>query len=296
MRTPITAPSSSTNTFHQDTLFENMTLAQWQQTSASKVDSSWTLHTQLPTLDFFILLSSISGVVGNPGQSNYAAGCTFQDALALHRNSTTGQKAISIDLGVMRGVGVVAETESLQRRFQNAQAFMQVEEAEFLALMDVCCDPSFRPQGSQCQMVMGLETPASLLTRSLEPPEVMQRPLFGRFSQRADISGGGGAGDGSGDGVDAARLFRQAESVPERAQIVVEALSKRLARTLSIKFEDVDTHQALHAYGVDSLIAVELRTWLGKEFAADVSVFEIVSGKTIEAVGELVAKTTGIDK
>ena len=50
--------------------------------------------------------------------------------------------------------------------------------------------------------------------------------------------------------------------------MVIEALSKRLARTLSIKFEDVDTHQALHAYGVDSLIAVEFRTWLGKEFAA----------------------------
>ena len=78
--------------------------------------------------------------------------------------------------------------------------------------------------------------------------------------------------------------------------MVVEALSQRLARTLAIKLEDVDTHQALHAYGVDSLIAVELRTWLGKEFAADVAVFEIVSGKTIEAVGELVAKTRRIEK
>jgi len=35
---------------------------------------------------------------------------------------------------------------------------------------------------------------------------------------------------------------------------------------------------------------------LGKEFAADVPVFEIVSGKTIEAVGELVAKTSRIEK
>lgn len=266
-----------------------MTLAQWEQTSFSKVESSWNLHTLLPKLDFFILLSSVSGVVGNPGQSNYAAGCTFQDALSRHRNEG-GQKAISIDLGVMRSIGVVAETERLQRRFQNAQAFMQIEETEFLSLLDICCDPSYHPQGHQCQMVMGLETPASLLTRSVEPPEVLQRPLFAHFSQRADVSGS------TGDGVDAARLFRQAESVPERAQVVVEALSKRLARTLSIKFEDVDTHQALHAYGVDSLIAVELRTWLGKEFAADVSVFEIVSGKTIEAVGELVAKTSGIEK
>ena len=69
-----------------------------------------------------------------------------------------------------------------------------------------------------------------------------------------------------------------------RAQVVVEALSKRLVRTLSIKFEDVHTHQALHAYGVDSLIAVELRSWRAKDFVADLSVFEVVGEKTIERV------------
>ena len=269
-------------------MFENMTLTQWEQTSRSKVESSWNLHTLLPDLDFFILLSSVSGVVGNPGQSNYAAGCTFQDALARHR-SQHGQKAISIDLGVMRSIGIVAETERLQQQFQSSKGFIQVEETEFLSLLDICCDPSYRPEGHRCQMVMGLETPASLLARSLEPPAILQRPLFARFSQLPGRSG-------SSSDDTAAQLFRQVESAAERAQVVVEALSKRLARTLSIKLEDVDTHQALHAYGVDSLIAVELRSWLGKEFAADVPVFEIVSGKTIEAVGELVAKTSRIEK
>jgi len=268
-----------------------MTLTQWEQTSCSKVESSWNLHTLLPELDHFIMLSSVSGVVGNPGQSNYAAGCTFQDALARHR-SQGGQKAISIDLGVMRSVGVVAESDRLQQHLQSNKGFIQIEEAEFLSLLDICCDPSYCPDGDKCQMVMGLETPAGLIARSLEPPEVLQRPLFASFSQLPGKSGS--SSNAKAGGPDAARLFRQAESQAERAQVVVEALSKRLARTLTMKFEDVDTHQALHAYGVDSLIAVELRTWLGKEFAADVPVFEIVSGKTIEAVGELVAKTSSL--
>lgn len=270
-----------------------MTLAQWEQTSSSKIESSWNLHTALPKLDFFILLSSVSGVVGNPGQSNYAAGCTFQDALARHRNQS-GQKAISIDLGMMRSVGVVAESERLQQHFQKSKGFMQVEEAEFLSLLDICCDPSYRAEGQQCQIVMGLETPASLLKQSLEPPEILQRPLFARFSE---LPGGTSSdSDAEAGSLDVARLFSQAGTVAERAQVVIEALSKRLARTLSIKFEDVDTYQPLHAYGVDSLIAVELRTWLGKEFATDVPVFEIVSGKTIKAVGELVAKANFVEK
>jgi acyl carrier protein len=272
-------------------MFENMTLPQWEQTSRSKVEASWNLHTLLPDLDFLILLSSVSGVVGNPGQSNYAAGCTFQDALARHRNQR-GQKAIAIDLGVMRSIGVVAETERLQQHFQSSRGFVPVEEAEFLSLLDICCAPSYHPEAHRCQMVMGLETPASLSARSLEPPEVLQRPLFARFSQLPGRASDGGSSSSD----DAARLFRQAESAAKRAQVVVEALSKRLARTLSIKLEDVDTHQALHAYGVDSLIAVELRSWLGTEFLADIPVFEIVSGKTIEAVGELVASTSRVKK
>lgn len=277
-------------------MFENMSISQWEQTSRSKIEASWNLHTQLPSLDFLLLLSSVSGVVGNPGQSNYAAGCTFQDALARQRSELGGQKAVSVDLGVMRTVGVVAESERLQQHFQGSRGFVPVEEAELLRLLDICCDPSYQPGASprHSQVVVGLETPASLLARSLEPPEMLQRPLFARFSQLPGRTGGGSGGGGDGGDVDAARLFRQLESPAERARVVVEALSRRLARTLSIKLEDVDTYQALHAYGVDSLIAVELRSWLGKEFAADVPVFEIVSGKTVEAIGELVARTTRV--
>ncbi|KAI1101087.1 hypothetical protein F4804DRAFT_335624 [Jackrogersella minutella] len=179
----------------------------------------------------------------------------------VHLSGRTGA-AISIDLG-------------------SSEWFIHIEEAEFLCLLDICCDPWYHLEGHWYQMVMGLVNP---LARSLELPEVLERPLFAHFSQVPGRSGS------SGSGVDSARLFRQVESAASRAQVVVEALSMRLARTPSIQLEDVDMHQALHAYGVDSLIAVELRSWLGKEFGADVPVFEIVSGKTIKSVANLVAK------
>ncbi|KAI9646805.1 hypothetical protein NHQ30_004804 [Ciborinia camelliae] len=80
-----------------------------------------------------------------------------------------------------------------------SKGFIQVEDAEFLSLLDVCCDPSYHPEGNQCQMVMGLE--------------------------------------------------------------------------------DIDTCR------VDSLIVVELRSWLSKEFAADVPVFGIVAGRRSKPLG-----------
>lgn len=58
------------------------------------------------------MLSSISGIIGNIGQSNYAAGNTFEDALAHYRVSL-GEKATSIDLGAVSNVGVMAEDRAL---------------------------------------------------------------------------------------------------------------------------------------------------------------------------------------
>ncbi|KAJ8130428.1 hypothetical protein O1611_g3200 [Lasiodiplodia mahajangana] len=96
----------------QDAAFETMSHAQWEVTIRSKVDTSWNLHQLLPpgTLDFFILLSSLSGLYGSIAQSNYAAGCTFQDALAQYRSgicadNNDDEANVSLDIGWMRNIG-----------------------------------------------------------------------------------------------------------------------------------------------------------------------------------------------
>ncbi len=48
--------------------------------------------------------------------------------------------------------------------------------------------------------------------------------------------------------------------------------------------------KALEAYGVDSLLVVELRNYFAKEFHADVPVFDITGGSSFETVGLTVAK------
>lgn len=271
-----------------------MSHAQWDKTIRSKVNTSWNLHKLFTDLDFMVFLSSVSGIVGNPGQANYAAGCTFQDSLASHRMSH-GQNTTSIDLGVMRSVGVVAESEALQDRFgRGSQGLGQIEEDEFLALLDICCDPAAKSSAPlPSQIVMGLETPSDFFARGLEPPETMQRPLFAHFSQ-APLSVDGSKGGETGE-VNFAALFRRAETHEERSIIVVQALQRRLARALGIESEDIDVEKPLHAYGVDSLVAVELRNFLAKDFAADVPVFELVGGRTVRSVAEFVEDCSHVE-
>jgi NADPH:quinone reductase-like Zn-dependent oxidoreductase len=92
----------------RDTIFEKMTHEDWTTGTRVKINGTWNLHSLAPKdMDFFIMLSSISGVIGNAGQANYNAGNVFQDNLAHYRCSL-GLKATALDLGAVLDVGYLA--------------------------------------------------------------------------------------------------------------------------------------------------------------------------------------------
>ena len=83
-----------------------MSYSDWVAATKPKMQGSWNLHELMPEdLDFFVFLSSSTGVIGARGQANYAVGNSFQDALAQHRRSL-GLAAVSLDLGLIIGAGV----------------------------------------------------------------------------------------------------------------------------------------------------------------------------------------------
>ncbi|KAK0625498.1 hypothetical protein B0T17DRAFT_591051 [Bombardia bombarda] len=64
----------------------------------------------------------------------------------------------------------------------------------------------------------------------------------------------------------------------------------KLARALSIAADDVQQSKQLSNYGVDSLMAVELRNWIARDFGVNVAVFEIMGSSRIAAIGALIAQ------
>ncbi|KAJ4270076.1 hypothetical protein NW762_001749 [Fusarium torreyae] len=64
-------------------------------------------------LDFFLLFSSMSGILGQVGQANYASANTFLDAFARYR-AGMGLPCTSLDLGAMEeSVGYLVENQDL---------------------------------------------------------------------------------------------------------------------------------------------------------------------------------------
>ncbi|PSN74707.1 reducing type I polyketide synthase [Corynespora cassiicola Philippines] len=280
----------------RDALLENMSYSDWCKGTVSKTDTSWNLHHTLPKrMDFFVMLSSLSGIVGLMGQSNYAAGNTFQDALAVHRRSI-GEKAVALDLGVMGNVGIVAENDDYMHQRQAGQDILQVEELEFHALLEYYCDPqkNISQPMSSTQVLVGLPTHQLLRSNGMEPPTSTCVPMFSLVAQ-LDTDGEGSEVNTSGSlGVNYAEEFAKVSSQADAEVVVGLGLAMKLSVSLRLSVDEIDTSKPLYHYGVDSLFVVELRNWIGKTFAANVSVSDLVGAPSIEMVVRIVVDSSAL--
>lgn len=276
-----------------------MTHAEWSKTIRSKVNASWNLHQLLPSdLDFFFLLSSIVGIYGSPGQANYAAGCTFQDALARHRTTAGRPASVSLDLGWMRDDGVVRESADYARRLASTANFNPVATTDLLALLDHYCNPALEPLSpDQSQLLIGASTPAEARSRGGDAFWASRTRMFAGFDVELEAAASGMAASAEtakGDDLDVAQLFIQADGPLTRIGIVVTALKSKLARALGVEAKEIEGGKGLADYGVDSLMAVELRNWIQRDFGVSPAVFEIMqNGKKIDDIGMLVEDKRG---
>lgn len=98
----------------EDALFDNMSYEAFTKVLTPKVQGSQLLDELFldTPLDFFILFSSTTAVMGNSGQSNYIAANMFMNALAAQRKKR-GLAASSVDISSVIGIGYVERAEDL---------------------------------------------------------------------------------------------------------------------------------------------------------------------------------------
>ena len=259
-----------------DMYFEEMTYKPWMGTTRAKIQGSWNLHEILPKdLDFFVMLSSISGISGNGAQSNYAAGNTYQDGLAHYRHAQ-GLKACALDLGAISGVGWMAENMQIAPEYRGDFERMSLKPRELYSLLESAMTGySEGERRLPTQLVTGMGSGGiGQQMEHLKTSQAFDDPKY-TFLRRLDVRGVVQSAEDSLGEVKTA--LTASGSLAHAAELVEGALALKLARSLGMAVDDIDTHKAVYSYGVDSLVAIEIRNWIFKELRAQVSVFDILA-------------------
>lgn len=256
-------------------------------------------------MDFFVLLSSIAGLTSPPSQSNYAGASAFQDAFARFRRAR-GEHCLSIDLGAVQGIGYIAERLNVAKNVDMMFVDHKVlYERDVHNVLKYACSPRLQvaPPSStssssssvwrETQVVAGLTTPAFVQRGGVLDDHVwMRSPMFRhlyRMEQQQDKAPFETSTTADAESHNAATLLHAANSRAEAAGIVTQLLAERLARSLAVPVEDIDIDRPAYAFGVDSLVAVELLFWFSTEIRADVPVVQILGSSTISQLAMIAA-------
>ena len=279
----------------QDSLFERMSYEQWTTSLRPKVYGTWNLHTLLPhDLDFFISLSSFAGIFGNRSQSNYAAACAYQDAFAHYRRSR-GFKAVTVDLGVVRDVGVIAEKGATDYLKEWELPFgMDVNELQTLIKHIITSEMAQDNHSTRvpAQIIHGMATTSTVQAAGVRTPFYFSDPRFsalvGNGSSGLSVQNAGNINHAPSLRV----LLGQCSTLASATQTVLDALVAQVAKSLQTSVAEIDEGRPLHNYGIDSLVAVEIANWVWRETKVNVSVFDILTAVSIKNFSEKVGESS----
>ncbi|KAJ5787110.1 polyketide synthase [Penicillium paradoxum] len=262
----------------RDAFVEKMKLDDWKSTIQSKVSGAWNLHNlfNLPgDIDFFVLFSSINGILGYASQSAYSAAGAYEDALAHWRVKQCGLPAVSIDLSVVNAVGYVAEASSAEtlRRSLVKAGRRVIDEGHVLSSLDSAITAPYDPQF----IVGGINSGPGPhwdidgdLGRDMRVLPLKYRPPTSTGQEQEQ------------DGTESlAAQIAICASMDEATRVVGTAIAEMLSDMFLVPVEDIDLSQSPSQQGVDSLVAVEVRNMLFSHAGAELSIFNIMQSPSL---------------
>ncbi|EEP76516.1 predicted protein [Uncinocarpus reesii 1704] len=254
----------------QDAMFSSMTYEQWVNSIRPKVIGTKNLHEVLAgvPLNFFVMTSSTSGTLGTPGQANYAAANSFLDALARHRVSSN-QNACSLILPMVLGVGYVAEHPEIEEGLRR-KGIYGIDEEHMLQSFEAGISP--RDNNNQTDhIVIGMD-PAEL-QKSLQSADTtdafwLRDARFKCLLQAIQSTDS----ETHAPKQSILSTIKVANSPAEAIEVAAEYFTDKLVRLLHLDRQEIEPNtKSIAAYGLDSMIGVELRNWIFKEFELDIA-------------------------
>jgi phthiocerol/phenolphthiocerol synthesis type-I polyketide synthase C len=233
-------------------------------------------------LDYFVLYSSVTTLIGNPGQASYVAANAFMEGLARRRRQD-GLPALAVGWGPIADVGVVARTEKLQSNLQKLSARgMTAREA-----LDLMARALGESRTAVDGAVITIAPQEGALRADLLP--VLKSPTYATFvsRQRSEAA--------TVDKIDLRALVKSddRDAVRQRVGDVVVA---QLARVLHFRDEDISRTRPLVDMGLDSLMALELAMNLEECFGVHFTLAGSAGTLTVTSLADEIIAQASVDE
>ncbi|KAI1824158.1 lovastatin nonaketide synthase [Xylaria intraflava] len=278
-----------------DAPFDVMSTGTMLQALRPKIDGSYNLDQAFydVPLDFFVLFSSISCVIGTSGQSNYAAANGYLNGLARQRRRR-GLAASAIDVGLIRGIGLAEAAgqyvvDSLQK-----YAVIPLSEPDLRLVFAESIQAGY-PDAKDTKPEA---TPSAVMTsglRTITNDEIdivwHSNPFFSHLV--VNTKGGDASRDKSKNTADTVSIKEQIATATSKAEvlnILKGSFSAKLRVVLQSADQDIADDTPLIELGIDSLAAVEVRSWFIKVLQIDIPVLKLLGGSSLKDIIETAFK------
>ncbi|WP_298290578.1 type I polyketide synthase [Thiomonas sp.] len=251
-----------------DALLSNLDAERFARVLAAKLRGAVNLDaaTRSQSLDFFVLFSSATVLLGNPGQGNYVAANAALEAFARARQAQ-GLPTLAVAWGPIDDVGVLKDNAAAREALAHRLGEAPLQSRQALDALE--------------RLLAAQVTSATVLP--LQPP-ALRRALPDAASRRFDTLWSLAAANPLAASDDDLRAQLQ-DMPPEQAlDAIAAALTEEVAAILRMPAAQIARDRALHDLGLDSLMAVELGLALEKRLGVSLPPMLISDNPTVDRI------------
>ncbi|MGF6933100.1 NADPH:quinone reductase-like Zn-dependent oxidoreductase/acyl carrier protein [Paraburkholderia sp. UCT70] len=258
-----------------DGLVRNLDDERFAAVLAPKVAGAWNLHRatrELP-LDFFVVYSSATTFLGNPGQSSYVAANSFLEALIAQRRAA-GLPGTCMAWGPLDDVGFLARNAETREALQARIGGVSINSAEAMAALERALVAMHAGEAvvrlDWHALALGMPAARAHRYTELQTRGSHEPAPQGSVQMREQI---------------AAMAFDDAR------RLVEETLQAQIARILHMSPEKIETGRSILDMGMDSLMGMELGMAVEERFEVKLSIMTMAEGATVHSLAQRIVES-----